>query len=122
MSSLVESSTFAFAFDFQSLEVLCESGVRLAKNFERLLSPGPVVISGGVASGTSAQAQAQHHLDSDVLTQSVATWELAHKIATADANALISELLPLLQSTVENCMSDPTSFHSTGTYEVSSWN
>lgn len=26
---------------FQSLEVLCESGVTLAKNFERLLSPGP---------------------------------------------------------------------------------
>ncbi|CAG7733058.1 unnamed protein product [Allacma fusca] len=95
----------------KSLEAVCESGVRLAKNFERLLSPGPVgqTIGGAPASSTS--------LDSDLLTQSVATWELAHKVATADANALISELLPLLQEAVQNAMKDPC-HHSTNTYEV----
>ena len=95
---------------------MCESGVRLAKNFERLLSPGPVLVtSSGASTSTAQQTQ---HLDSDVLSQSVATWELAQKVATADANALISELLPLLQETVQNVMKDPAAFHSTNTFEV----
>lgn len=53
---------------------MCESGVTLAKNFERLLSPGP------------GSSPASSVIDSDMLTQSVATWELAHKVATADSN------------------------------------
>ncbi|XP_021943461.1 uncharacterized protein LOC110842057 [Folsomia candida] len=94
----------------KSLEVLCESGVTLAKNFERLLSPGPGALGACTSSGTT--------IDSDMLTQSVSTWELAHKVATADSNGLISELLPLLQETVQSVMHDPASFNSANTYEV----
>jgi len=94
----------------QSLEVLCESGVTLAKNFERLLSPGPGALGACSSAGTT--------IDSDMLTQSVATWELAHKVATADSNGLISELLPLLQETVQSVMKDPATFNSSNTYEV----
>lgn len=117
----------------QSLEVLCVSGTTLAKNFERLLSPGPGALGavGGTSSGTT--------IDSDMLTQSVATWELLGKVATADSNGetncrenqntkinensclwpgLISELLPLLQETVQSVMRDPASFNSSNTYEV----
>ena len=70
----------------------------------------------GQSSGAGASASSST-LDSDLLTQSVATWELAHKVATADANALISELLPLLQEAVQNAMKDPC-HHTTNTYEV----
>lgn len=94
----------------QSLEVLCECGVTLSKNFERLLSQA--------GSGSAGTSSASGIIDGDMLSQSVATWELAHKVATTDTNSLISELLPLLQETVQSVMKDPSTIQSSSTYEV----
>jgi len=100
------------AYDFfQSLDVLCENGLRLSKNFERLLSPS-------ATEGCASSPLGPLNHDVEMVTQSVTTWELAHKVATADTNALISELLPLLQETVQNTMKDPRSFNSPTTCEV----
>lgn len=92
---------------------MCECGVTLSKNFERLLSQHT-----GGGSNIAGASSSSGTLDSDMLSQSVATWELAHKIATADTNSLISELLPLLQETVQGVMKDPNIIQSSSTYEV----
>lgn len=97
----------------QSLEVLCECGVTLSKNFERLLSQHT-----GGGSNIAGASSSSGTLDGDMLSQSVATWELAHKVATADTNSLISELLPLLQETVQGVMKDPNTIQSSSTYDV----
>ena len=89
--------------------MLCECGLTLSKNFERLLAQQASGAGGSSSSGI---------LDGDALSQAVATWELAHKVATADTHSLISELLPLLQETVQNVMKDPATFQSSSTFEV----
>lgn len=98
----------------KSLEVLCECGVTLSKNFERLLSQH----TGGGSNVAGASSSTSGTLDSDMLSQSVATWELAHKVAHADATSLIDELLPLLQDTIHGVMKDPAVIQSSATYEV----